>query len=429
MSKPAWKKGLQSNRFLRSILTLSSGTAASQVILIMVTPILTRFYMPKDFGVFAVFAASLSIMVVVSALRYELAIPLPRNRRSARQLVVLALLINSLGALFVLVVVALFREDIAKLVKTPALASYLWLLPVGVISAGTYKIFNFWAVRNKNYKDIAHTKLTQSIANVSVQLTAAFVGLGALGLIVGQLVGQTAGALRLSRGVELRSIFKMPRTFILRTKVLVKQYKNFPKYDVPASAFNTMSAQLPNILLATLFSPVVAGHYLLVMRVLAMPTSLVGQAVGQVFYGNCREALISGSLGRDTKHIALILFSLIMLPAILIFFWGSDLFPLIFGNHWQVAGTYAKWMILGSAAQFVYAPISMVLMSTNGQRLNLCINIFLLLGKVVGVLFGYHLDRPLVTIIIFSITGMLIYGFSVLLILLRAKKYDHIFST
>lgn len=426
MSRLACKKRLQSNRFLHSVFTLSSGTAAGQVILALATPILTRLYNPDDFGVLAVFVALLSIVVVISALRYELAIPLPSSKRSACQLVALALLINCLTALFVLVAIFLLREDIAKWAQSPALANYLWLLPVGVISAGTYKIFNYWAVWNKDFKAIAQTKLTQSIAKVIVQLAAGLSGLGALGLIVGQLIGQTVGVLRLTKGVALRSLLNKSDASLLRTKALIKRYKRFPKYDVPASALNTMSNQLPPILLATLFNPAVAGYYMLAAHVLAVPSSLVGQAIGQVLYGNCREALKSGNLGRDTKRIVFTLTFLVTLPVIFVFFCGSSFFPVIFCSQWHEAGIYAEWMILGTAVQFVYSPISMVLMATNGQRLNLYINVFMLLCKSGGVLYGYHLNSPLVAIIGFSVAGMLVYGFSIFLILLRANKYDRI---
>lgn len=429
MNKLEWKKRLKNHRFFCSVLTLASGTAVGQVILVLAMPILTRFYMPEDFGVLAVFSAFLGVGVVVSALRYELAIPLPRSERSGQQLVAIALLLNALTALFVLIVVSFLRQDIAEWVKSPALINYLWLLPAGVVSAGAYKIFNYWAVRNKNFKDVAHTKFIQSIVIVSVQLSVGLSGSGALGLIAGQLVGQAVGVFRLSKDVALFSFLKKNKASFLRFKALVKRYNRFPKYDAPASAIDTMSTQLPNVLLAAFFNPTVAGYYLLTERALALPMSLVGQAVGQVFYSDCREALRSRSLERTSKLIVINLIMLITLPVILIFFFGSDLFPLVFGARWYEAGSYAEWMILGAAVQFVYSPISMVLMATNGQKLNLCIHVVMLLSKGGVVLCAYHLDSPLVAIIGFSITGMFIYGFGIFLILLRARKYDSILST
>ena len=262
---------------------LSSGTAASQVILMMATPVLTRLYLPVDFGVFAVFFSLLSIAVVASSLRYEIAIPLPKSRKNSNYLVIFTLLVNGLVAIVSLVVVALFRENIAKWTKTPALESYLWLLPVGMICMGTYKIFNFWAVRNKNFHEIAKAKIVQSAVSIILQLAGGFVGFEALGLIIGRISGQIVGALKLAKGISVYSVYQNPRILYLRIRALVKRYKNFPKYDVLASVVDTMNLQLPKVLLAILFSPVMAGYYLLVERVLAMPVSLIGQSVGQVF--------------------------------------------------------------------------------------------------------------------------------------------------
>ena len=121
-----------------------------------------------------------------------------------------------------------------------------------------------------------------------------------------------------------------------------------------------------------------------------------------------------------------VLLFLIILPVIIIFFWGDTFFPLIFGSHWLKAGVFAKWMIFGAAAQFIYSPISMVLMATNGQKLNLCIHASLLICELGGGIIGYLLNSPLVTIKFFSFSTMLVYGFSLYLILLRARKYDKI---
>jgi hypothetical protein len=40
---------------------------------------------------------------------------------------------------------------IADLLGVPALAGYLWLLPVGVLLSGAYQVFNYWAVRIRRF--------------------------------------------------------------------------------------------------------------------------------------------------------------------------------------------------------------------------------------------------------------------------------------
>ncbi|MDT4823861.1 Polysaccharide biosynthesis protein [compost metagenome] len=419
-----WKEWFYRNRFLSGVLALASATAAGQLILVLATPLLTRIYAPDEFGILAVFLAVMSIVLVISSLRYELAIPLARSAQNARLLLTLALAINAIVAIISLLAVILFREDMARLNKMPALGEYLWLMPVVIFCGGSYKAFNYWAVRNNDYKSIARTKIVQSCANVGVQLVAGFSGLGALGLILGQLVGQAAGAARLAKGTGLYFCSLVAVFSSRKSRVLLRQYQRFPKYDVPASAINVVSTQLPNILLAALFSPEIAGLYMLAERVLSIPMSLLAQAVGQVLFGSSRNAIKSGKLNRLALKIVWGLSVIILFPALLVFFAAEDIFVWIFGDAWREAGLFASWMILGLSVQFVYSPISMLLMVTNGQNINLYIHAFMFCAKAGSVVFGYYLESPLIAILGFSMVGVVGYAGAVFITLMHAKRHE-----
>ncbi|SOY82787.1 conserved membrane hypothetical protein [Cupriavidus taiwanensis] len=411
------------NRFLRSVLALVTGTAAGQLILVLSTPLLTRLYHPTDFGVFAVFTAVMSVILVVSSLRYEFAIPLPKGQANARRLLLGVLGINGIASLLSLLVVAVFRHDIATHCKTPELADYLWLLPLVILCAGSYKALNYWAVRGNNYGVIAKTKLSQSFANVLTQFAAGLGGMGAIGLILGQLVGLTAGTARLARGAGLGSMLRQAGQALPRIRLLLGRYHRFPKYDVPAALVDVVGTQMPNFLLAALFSPIVAGYYMLAERVLMMPMTLLAQAVAQVMLGATQDKARNKTLDRLAVKVVSVLTAVVALPTLLVFWAGPDIFALVFGQGWREAGVYASWMMLGLAAQFLYSPVSILLMATEGQQLNLCINLFLLCAKVAVVWYGYYLASPLAAIIGFSLVGMAGYVGGIMVILLHTRKH------
>lgn len=66
--------------FLKTVSILAGGTAFSQLLAILVLPILTRLYTPNDFSVLAVYLAILGILTSINCLRIEIAIPLPKKR-------------------------------------------------------------------------------------------------------------------------------------------------------------------------------------------------------------------------------------------------------------------------------------------------------------------------------------------------------------
>lgn len=409
--------------FFRNVLTISSGTAISQILMVIATPILTRLYTPTSFGILALFSSLLAIAVVTSSLRYEVAIPLPKLNKHASYIVLLALAINTLLSLIILIIVPRFSISLATRFKAPLLADYLWLLPFGIFFLGIYKIFNFWAIRNRHYFRIGKSKIIQSLTSITIQVMGGFTGLGALSLIVGRILGHFSGTVSLMYGFKMRVPFK-EKALLHKIWGMAKRYRNFLKYDVAASLVNTLNLEMPQIILAIFFGPMITGYYMLVDRVLAVPTTLIGQAVGQVYYGDWKKNLAAGSLLQRTTQIIKNLTTLMVLPSIVLFIMGKIIFSTLFGVKWAEAGIFASWMIFGAVTQFVYSPVSLALMATNGQKTNFIIHSGLLFLKVVASIIGVLLDSPLRTVQMFSLANVIGYGVGISLICQRVKAYS-----
>jgi O-antigen/teichoic acid export membrane protein len=412
--------------FARGVVALASGTAGAQLIAVLSSPLLTRFYKPEDFGVLAVFVALLGVLSVVSCLRYELAIPLAKTDSGALNTLVLAVSINLIFSLAISVLIVVFREPIADLLKVPRLAQYLWILPIGVILIGTYRSLTFWAVRDKAFGIIARTKVTQALSGLGTQLGIGVLHGGPLGLITGQVIGQSAGVIFLGR--QLIQKFKSLKHAIRHKRIVTAAiiHSRFPKFDLIAAGINTVAANLPQFLLAALFSPTIAGFYLLAYRVISMPVAILGQAVGQALYSHAREAAANGSLFRFVCRIAGVLALLITVPLIVLFLYGQPLFSWVFGADWSTAGLYAGWLILGASVQFVYSPMSLMLLATNSQHVNLAIQIFLLLAKSGAIALGFFKADPLVAVIALALADSSGYLFGLILTLRQVKRYQRI---
>ncbi|MDX9833811.1 MAG: oligosaccharide flippase family protein [Desulfobulbus sp.] len=417
-------KVLPKGSFLQGVLALASGTVAAQIVTVLASPLLTRFYTPADFGVLAVFIALLSVLSVVSSVRYELAIPLATTSAEALNILALAVSINIVCSLVIGLLLLGLHGEIISLLDVPLLAPYLWVLPIGVILVGTYRALTFWAVREKIFSIIARTKLTQAVLGVGTQLALGVAHGGPLGLITGQVISQSAGMMVI--GHRLSARFKKVKRSIKLCRMATSaiRYARFPKFDLAAAAANTTAANLPQFLLAALFFPAVAGHYLLAWRVVSMPVSVLGQAVGQALYAQAREAAKKGRLFRFVCQIAGVLGLLMVVPLTGMFAWGEQLFTLVFGPDWGVAGRYAGWLILGASVQFVYSPISFMLLATNSQHVNLAIQLFLLAAKSGAIIFGFLKADPLLAIIALASADAVGYSLGVLLTLRQVKQYQ-----
>lgn len=403
-----WKRRLLQNSILRSAGLMAGAAALGQLLMLAVTPLLTRLYEPSHFGLFAVFSAFMGLVLVISSLRYEFAIPLMRNDRSARSMLVSVLAINALTAAAALVAILIWRDDFARLMNTPAVANYLLLIPLGLFGAGSYRALNLLALRKNHFNVVAQTKLAQSFTMVAIQVAAGFAGLGAIGLIIGHILGFTAGVARLARdaGVRLR-VLLTPFGAWRRTAVLLKGHDRFPRFDVPAAVVDFLAVQLPNLVLAAIFGPAVAGVYFLADRVLTAPMSMVSQAISQAVLADARQTVAQRRLLRQTVLIVLGLAAAVTVPTLIIAVAGEQVFSWIFDENWRQAGVYAAWLVPGFSIQFIYSSISTTLMVTKGQKLNLVIHLSLLALKVLALWLGYQTGDPLKTIIGLSLANFI----------------------
>lgn len=386
--------------FTRPVSALVSAGAVGQVVLLSVMPLVTRLYTPADFGVAAVFGALMATLLMVTSLRYEMAIVVAGSDRQAELLVRLSLILNLASALAVLTIIAIWREQIAQVLGSPEISAVLWILPLALVGGGAYRIFTFLAVRRKAFGLVATTRIWQSIAIALTQVGAGFVGAGAVGLIASLILGSVVGSRHLARGT--RMVQPLWKKEWLQFRMLARRFARFPRFDAPAALIDTLSVQLPNVLLLLFFGSTVAGWYLLADRAIVTPLSLIGQGIGQVIYSRSLKDLKSGTLLFSTKRvvkvlgIGVLLFGVIVVPSSPLFF------RIVFGDQWYNAGIYASFLFFGFAAQFIYSSISTVLPATNGQHLSLFINLMLLTAKIAALCYGFMEASATTAIVAFS---------------------------
>jgi O-antigen/teichoic acid export membrane protein len=411
------KRLLPKGRFFRGILALSTATAVGQAIAILTTPVITRLYSPEDFGVLAVYSSYLGIIMIVASLRYELAIPLPRSDGRAANLLVLSL-INLAGVAAITgLVVVLFGEQIVRWSNTPYLISYLWLLPLGVFLGGAYQVFNYWAIRKQAFSRLARTKIQQGAGSAVTKIALGLAQSGTIGLILGTIVGQAAGLANLVLGAFREDGAALKRIRLLRVRWSARRYRNFPLYSTWSALANTAGSRLPLVLFSAMFSPVVAGYYMLSDKIIHMPMELIGHSIGQVFHSSAAEARRENYLAEVSIKAFETLVRVGTGPLIVFAVVAPDLFPLVFGFHWRQAGFYVQLLIPMIVLQFVFSPISSLFNVMELQRGNLVFQILLLVARVIGILLGAFQGNIILAIILYSSLSGMVYFFAMAWIL------------
>src|SRR6056297_1550383 len=106
-------RGILKSEFFRNVATLMTGSTIAQLIALAIYPILTDIYTPDEFGLFSLYMGIIAITGIISTGRYQLAILMPTSNRQAMQLAALGLALAVVVSIVLLIVVALFRHQIA----------------------------------------------------------------------------------------------------------------------------------------------------------------------------------------------------------------------------------------------------------------------------------------------------------------------------
>lgn len=138
-----------SSSFATDVLKLVTGTTLAQVIAVLASPLITCLYGPEAFGFLALFASITSIIGVIACMRYEMAILLPQDDRTAANLLGLSLLCAAVVSGLTVLVLYVGGDVLLSLLQAPGLGPYLILVPPFVFISGVFLALNYWNLRTK----------------------------------------------------------------------------------------------------------------------------------------------------------------------------------------------------------------------------------------------------------------------------------------
>ncbi|MGI6328042.1 MAG: lipopolysaccharide biosynthesis protein [Dethiobacteria bacterium] len=363
---------LQRNPYYRHVLILTSGTAFSQLLLVLASPLLTRIYTPGDFGLLSVYISIIEIFALLSSLKYEYAVPLARDEAGAANLLALCFGILLSVCFFATLCLWFTHSFLFHLLKVPGLEEYFWLFPVSLFGMGSLKILHYWAMRTKKFVPIARAKIRQSMGMIGIQIVTGFLGQGTFGLVLGDALGRLGGSGKLTYD------FIKENLDVLKTNVsppgirqVAFRYKKFPLILTGSSLINEFAVHLPVVLLTLAYGPQVVGLFVLVQRITGLPLTLIGESINDVFMAEA-SSLLKDNPGRisklywDTfKHLLLLSIPFFLMVA----FIAPWVFMFVFGQQWTEAGAYLRILTPMYLLQFVSIPVSATLLVFERQIL------------------------------------------------------------
>ena len=411
--------------FVRNSFTLISGTSFAQGFAILIYLFLTRIYTPDDFGLFALYMSILSITMIFSTAKYEMAIMLPDNEEDARGLLELSMLISLGVSLLLLVLVLLFNDAFTRLLGNDAISPWLYFIPLSTLLVGFFQSFRYFNNRRKKYGIITAANVSQSFTNSFGKLGVGPFITGPTGLITGTLIGQFTGFLifyinSLKNGYRI-----LAHPDLARIRSLARKYSLFPKFNMFQGLINNLSGALPIFIFTSYFSSTIAGYFSLGYTVIYRPMNLVVSAFFQVLFQNIIEKNNNARrIYPDIRKFLIRMLQLVIIPFIVFLFLAPDIFRIIFGAEWEEAGKYTQILIPWLFMVSLTMPLSFIPDMYKRQRTAFYIDLVKFLLRAAALIAGAVKQDVYLSLMLFSSASTIVIMYSLLWYLRLVRKSD-----
>lgn len=360
------------SEFNKNVTTLFTGTVIAQIIPFIFSPIISRLYLPEDFGfmglVYGTIAMTLSPIL---NFRYEQAIILPKEDRVSITLIILSFISTVMFTVVFLIISILYNQEIILFFKEQRLRTWIFIVPFFLIFVGFQTPLNYWLIRKKAFKATAYNKIAQTSIIIFSAVTLSFFEFEG-NLIIAYLLGWTVYFVftyyqSIKKGIKFISI---KQSELIAT---LKEYKNFPIYNIlPTILITVCQLFIPVLYLQQHFNTETVGYYTHVRQYTLIPLSLLSVALSQVLLESISSKI------RNKKSIfpflKKLLFTLIIiyLPVyVIIKYFGHELFALIFSEAWTTAGDFAEILIIGFVVQTFATPFGQIIIAVNKIKLSI----------------------------------------------------------
>lgn len=395
-------KNIRQSQFAKNVSVLATGTFIVQAISVLLSPVLSRLYTPEDYGLLAIFTSVISVLTVIGSFRYELAILIPKKNSEAALLLKLSVYIAILISLFVFLFTVVFNKKISALSGNENFSFWLWFISPVFLSAGIVQAFTYWFNRVKNYKTISAVRIFQSVINSSVSLILGFLKFHTWGLITALIISNIVSLIFLLK--KSGSKLKTCTLNFTGLKAVSSKYREFPLLSLPGALLDTLSINSVIFLLGYFFSESVTGSYSFSYKILTLPSVLIGASIGQVLFQKISETyskkeMILPAILKTWK----LLFLSGLIPLIVIFLFGENLFRIIFGNEWSDAGKISEYLCLLTFFMLISSPTSSAMIVLRKQKFLLWTSIIVFFYRPLALFYGYLTNNYMNGIILFVV--------------------------
>ena len=412
------------NDFFGNVIKISASTMISGIIVAITLPLIAKIFTASELGKYQLLISIITSLGVISSLKYEMAIVIPKDDAVAKKVYMIAFYVLSIFSLLLCFLFYFADSIIFSYLNAESISSLSIMIPVGVFFFGALEIIKSSLVRGKNFNEFSLAKVYQTASTQILIIIIGIINASTISLFISFISGIIVSSILFLRKSIINVKSEIPNSLI---DIAIK-YKKFPLVNTFMVFSNTISNELPVFFIIKYHSSEILGFYMLANRLLVIPMNIFGTSIGKVYFQKASEVLNDDlkDLFKLYKKTTLKLIKFGILPFVSTIIFSSIFIKLIFGNDWKTTGLIMQIMSFGMFFQFITSPISTTFTILNKQEISFYITIFSLLFRFLAMLYFHEsLVLMLYALSASSVVYYFIYHIFVYRILMKVSKNNY----
>lgn len=401
------------------------GNVLAQVIALAAYFILMRIFSPDDYGLYNIFYSYIEVLIILSTLKYELAVVVADDDREANDLAGLTLRINTLVSLLLLTIVLVLWLTGMLPGNFAQLGWMVLLIPPMVFFCGTSRVYGALFNRMHRYRSIAVNETVNAGTGALLKIALGLLGMLQAGMPVGTVAGRAIA--NITYRLKLRQLGRTPSFHGDRTAAfsVMRKHRNFPFFVASKDFINSLSYNLPFLWLALYFDRAEVGLFALALTFTFRPANILNTAIEKVYYARTAEGVRQGEpVGRMISRMLLVVNAIALPVCILAWFAAEPVFSFCFGGRWAGCGVYVRallpWIFLSLSA----TPLTFISNVFSTQRIEFYFYLVLLALRVAAIAIGVSAGGFLLAIRLYAAAGALISASLLMWYLWQVRRYE-----
>jgi len=256
---------------LKNLALILTGNFSAQIISLLFYPLLARIYEPTDFGLFGTYSSFIVVSAIFASGQLHMAFIKAKDSEELSQINWLFRFYSFFGTIVVTGIVFLIDHAFGYFPEY-----YILFFPVSLVAYMFFDAAKMISIREDKFKFMSQAVGLNRFTSNILKVVSGKLLAHPVTLIFSEIAAQSISILFMRKKLKVLSI-RPSSPFSL-----LKKFNHFPLFATFSTFFQLGLIELPVIILAKYYSPNEIGFYVLSLKILLNPLTVIGNSIGSV---------------------------------------------------------------------------------------------------------------------------------------------------